>query len=334
VACDPHRAGSRAQGSSAPVSGKLLTRISAPTRGARAEPAAIYRAGAMGDRGCEWRTPKGDAMITQTHREGTTTPPSSLFSRVIVGVDASPESRVAVRQAAALMDRGYLELLAAHEIVYPAAVSGLVVAGRGDDYARASKEAATEALEQARRVAPDGVVAKVVEGRPANALLEAAERERATVIAVGSHGHGRTVGILLGSTATEIVHRAPCSVLIARGEMRPRLRTIVVGIDGSSESAAAYAAASELADRLGAELWPVVGHGGGQVDHEAVAALAPRREELPDDPVKALVTASADADLLVVGSRGLHGLKALGSVSERVAHQAHCSTLVVRPSAR
>jgi nucleotide-binding universal stress UspA family protein len=273
-------------------------------------------------------------MITQTHREGTTTPPSSLFSRVIVGVDASPESRVAVRQAAALMDRGYLELLAAHEIVYPAAVSGLVVAGRGDDYARASKEAATEALEQARRVAPDGVVAKVVEGRPANALLEAAERERATVIAVGSHGHGRTVGILLGSTATEIVHRAPCSVLIARGEMRPRLRTIVVGIDGSSESAAAYAAASELADRLGAELWPVVGHGGGQVDHEAVAALAPRREELPDDPVKALVTASADADLLVVGSRGLHGLKALGSVSERVAHQAHCSTLVVRPSAR
>jgi nucleotide-binding universal stress UspA family protein len=70
------------------------------------------------------------------------------------------------------------------------------------------------------------------------------------------------------------------------------------------------------------------------VDREAVAALAPRREELPDDPVKALVTASADADLLVVGSRGLHGLKALGSVSERVAHQAHCSTLVVRAPGR
>jgi nucleotide-binding universal stress UspA family protein len=36
-----------------------------------------------------------------------------------------------------------------------------------------------------------------------------------------------------------------------------------------------------------------------------------------------------DADILVVGSRGLHGLKSLGSISERVAHQAACSVLVV-----
>ena len=44
----------------------------------------------------------------------------------------------------------------------------------------------------------------------------------------------------------------------------------------------------------------------------------------------ALVEASRDADLLVVGNRGLHGLRALGSVAERVAHQAACSVLVVR----
>lgn len=36
------------------------------------------------------------------------------------------------------------------------------------------------------------------------------------------------------------------------------------------------------------------------------------------------------AHLAVVGSRGLHGVKALGSVSERVAHDAACSVLVVR----
>jgi nucleotide-binding universal stress UspA family protein len=54
--------------------------------------------------------------------------------------------------------------------------------------------------------------------------------------------------------------------------------------------------------------------------------------ELVDEPpVDALVAAAADADLLVVGSRGLHGLHALGSVSERVAHRAGCSALVVRP---
>jgi nucleotide-binding universal stress UspA family protein len=47
-------------------------------------------------------------------------------------------------------------------------------------------------------------------------------------------------------------------------------------------------------------------------------------------PAQALVEASREADLLVVGSRGLRGLKALGSVSERVAHEASCSVLVVR----
>ncbi len=47
-------------------------------------------------------------------------------------------------------------------------------------------------------------------------------------------------------------------------------------------------------------------------------------------PVRGLVGASGTVDLVVVGSRGLHGLKALGSVSERVAHQALSSVLVVR----
>ena len=43
-----------------------------------------------------------------------------------------------------------------------------------------------------------------------------------------------------------------------------------------------------------------------------------------------LLEAAREVDLLVVGSRGLRGLRALGSVSERVAHQAPCSVLVLR----
>jgi nucleotide-binding universal stress UspA family protein len=43
-----------------------------------------------------------------------------------------------------------------------------------------------------------------------------------------------------------------------------------------------------------------------------------------------LLDASVESDLLVVGSRGLHGPRALGSVSERVGHRALCSVLVVR----
>jgi nucleotide-binding universal stress UspA family protein len=107
--------------------------------------------------------------------------------------------------------------------------------------------------------------------------------------------------------------------------------TIVVGVDGSPESAVAYAAARELADRFGSELWPLVALGGDGADTERVAQIVGRHhEQLPDEPVRALVVASADADLVVVGSRGLRGLKALGSVSERVGHRARCSVLIVR----
>jgi Universal stress protein family len=53
-------------------------------------------------------------------------------------------------------------------------------------------------------------------------------------------------------------------------------------------------------------------------------------EDLPGTAVDALVGSASGADLLVVGSRGLHGLKSLGSVSERVAHQAERSVLIVR----
>jgi nucleotide-binding universal stress UspA family protein len=46
-----------------------------------------------------------------------------------------------------------------------------------------------------------------------------------------------------------------------------------------------------------------------------------------------LATAAAQgASLITLGSRGLTGVRALGSVSERVAHRAHCSVLVARPA--
>jgi nucleotide-binding universal stress UspA family protein len=67
-------------------------------------------------------------------------------------------------------------------------------------------------------------------------------------------------------------------------------------------------------------------------DRDMAQATAPELEEEPGRAVDVLAAASESADLVVVGSRGLHGLKALGSVSERVAHQARSSVLVVRPT--
>jgi nucleotide-binding universal stress UspA family protein len=259
-----------------------------------------------------------------------------VFSRILVGVDGSPESGEATRQAAILLeDKGELTLLSAYDTA-PGLVGGTgthVPDYLDEDVQRKAAEHALQGVvEQVQ--GHSSSTAKVVHGISWQELLGEAECAQDTLIAIGSHGIGRARGIVVGSTATEVLHKAPCSVLVARKAGAQFPRRVVVGVDGSPESDAAYTAARHLAARFGAEVWPVVAHGGKGVDKRLVATIVDRHEDLPDQPVPALVAAGADADLLVVGNRGLHGLKSLGSVSERVAHQAHSSVLIVRNDGR
>ena len=256
---------------------------------------------------------------------------TGVFASVLVGIDGSPEALEASRQASALAV-GRVELLATYDIA--AALvggTGLSVSAYYDE--ESLRSSAENALEEARREVEGLADAgrRVVRGTSWGELIREVERSQHTLVAVGSHGQGRLRGILLGSTATELIHKAPCSVLVARTVGPNFPRRIVVGVDGSPESAAAYGVARHISERFSAALWPVVAHGGEGVDKQLVAQIVDyHHEDLPDEPVPALISAAVDADLVVVGSRGLHGLKSLGSVSERVAHQAHCSTLVVR----
>lgn len=255
----------------------------------------------------------------------------SIFASVLIGIDGSSEALEAARQVSVLAE-GRLELLAAYDIPAPlAAGTGVSVpVYLNEEQLRSQAEnALEEASRKVERLADAG--SRVVRGTSWDELIREVERMQHTLVAVGSHGQGRLRGIILGSTATELIHKAPCSVLVVRKAGPDFPRRIVAGVDGSPQSAAAYAVARHLSERFSAELWPVVAHGGKGVDKQLVAQIVDyHHEDLPDEPVPALVSAAADADLVVVGSRGLHGLKALGSVSERVAHQARCSTLVVR----
>jgi nucleotide-binding universal stress UspA family protein len=247
---------------------------------------------------------------------------AGVFARVLVGVDRTPASLAAVRQAGRLTEPdGTLTFLAAWTFprrtlepdatttmlaatTGPPVTYGIAAPRRGDKVAEVGRKAAEHAVATARAGVPPSAT-RIVEGVAWEELLAEIGRERSTLVAVGSHGHGRLEGIVKRSTMTEVLHKSSCSVLVARPTREEFPRRIVLGVDRSPASRFAQEVARHLAERFGSELRPFA-------------------------TVDALLAASADADLLVVGSRGLHGVPALGSVSERVAHAAHCSTLVVR----
>jgi nucleotide-binding universal stress UspA family protein len=250
-----------------------------------------------------------------------------VFERILCGVDGTPASLVAVRQALRLQDEHGSVLLAAVANLAQSAHAGMAA----PHAAELLQHEAEAALAEARAIAPSAS-SKLVDGDPVAVLLEQAEAERATLIAVGSHGRRRAAGLLLGTVAARMLRDATCSVLVAReaGDDEAWPQMVVAGVDGSLESAAAFTVARSVAARFGGSVRAVASTK-DQLDREATRAIAPELEEHGEPAVNVLVRASEPADLIVVGSRGLHGLKALGSVSERVAHQARSSVLVVRP---
>jgi len=255
-------------------------------------------------------------MATTATRTLPTTAGRGVFARVLVGIDGSEQALEAARQAAILQDvEGRLTLLSAWDLA-PSIIGGT---GTGVPYyydETIQKGHSENALLAAREyVAPyTAPIGKLTRGTAWDQLLREIERDEDTLVAVGSSGLGRLRGIVEGSVATELIHKAPCSILVARQAGDGFPQRIVVGVDGSPQSAAAYAVADYLAQRFEAQL----------------TTVAAAHDDTLDEPAGALVTASENADIVIVGSRGLHGLKALGSVSERVAHRAKCSALVVR----
>jgi nucleotide-binding universal stress UspA family protein len=148
-------------------------------------------------------------------------------------------------------------------------------------------------------------------------------------------------------------------------------RTIVVGTDGSETANVAVSHATQLAKLTGAKLHIVHGHQLVSMGHLAMAASAPgwsgdvedvnaqiateseavcaqaaeaaRRvgvevetHSRPGDPAEALLSVAEEtgADLLVVGNRGMTGVRrfVLGSVPNKVSHHCPCSLLIVDTS--
>lgn len=189
---------------------------------------------------------------------------------------------------------------------------------------------------------------------PARALVEAGRG--AGLLVVGTRGRGPAAGALLGSVSFNVAAAASCPVVVVKGGPRQRPvgsdRHVVVGTDGSAHAEAAVDFAAEQADRAGAALEVVCCTGADpatEPDPHILRANAERiagrvsetlqrtrptlvvRARVEEGPAgRALVAASADAGMVVLGTRGrgaFHGWL-LGSVSHAVIHGAACPVAV------
>ena len=137
-------------------------------------------------------------------------PPDGGLRRIGVGYDDGPEARQALDVAADLAERCGAEIELLDVIVSPAVAAAEV--GYSMDWLEDARKQREQMLSQARTRLRPRTTGSAVIGIPA-AELEDLER-RVDLLVVGSRGWGPVRRVLLGSTATALMRRAHCPVLV------------------------------------------------------------------------------------------------------------------------
>ena len=277
--------------------------------------------------------------------------------RIAVGVDCSPDSDGllcwAYRQAE-LTDSTLV------------AVTSWLVARPDLDPVSADVEVAARtravlAATVARALGADragAVTLRATPSSPADALL--AQARKANLVVVGPRGPHALRYLALGSVTERVLSQATCPVAVihpaAGGPVRDGSGRIVVGVDGSPCARRALHWALGQAALTGAtveavlawEFEPLYGiypYGPGEqtwtqhaeqlLDHELdtlpPGAVSVRGRPVRGRPAHVLIDTSTDADLVVVGNRGVGTAlqRMLGSVSQKVARHATVPVVVV-----
>lgn len=76
-------------------------------------------------------------------------------------------------------------------------------------------QAILQKAQEAVGAVPAEIHTELIEGSPAEAIIDVATTRQSDVIVMGSRGLGR-LGALLGSTSQKVVSHAPCPVIIVR----------------------------------------------------------------------------------------------------------------------
>src|SRR5271165_1470917 len=261
------------------------------------------------------------------------------FTNILCAVDGKRGGFVAVEQAAALAGpEGHLTLL-------------LVTSFRsaGDQRPPAiGPGQANRVIERATSIAEQAGVPATVEvdpaTPPAGVILDWSARH--DLLALGAPATSMLSGMFIAGVADTALGSFSTPLLIARptpGE-HDFAHRILVASDGREGSDALVELGRRLAGARGAEMMLL--HASGHESRERQERVAEQERGLQQSSSASsevrvergsaheVIVATAEstgASLVVMGSRRLDGLRAMGSVSRRVVHEAPCSVLLVPP---
>jgi nucleotide-binding universal stress UspA family protein len=151
------------------------------------------------------------------------TAPAPAPSRIVVGVDGSEQSKLALRWAAYVARLGSATVDAVMAWDYPVTFgwsAGWSYPDGGWTPQEDAEKALAEALAEVYGEQPPAGLRRFVEqGNAAKVLLD--HSDGATLLVVGSRGHGGFAGLLLGSVSANCAEHAPCPVLVVHGNEPP-----------------------------------------------------------------------------------------------------------------
>jgi nucleotide-binding universal stress UspA family protein len=149
--------------------------------------------------------------------------------KILIATDGSGFSRTAVEKCSELLnlsENPQIKIVSVYEQMAPMATEPFAISAQyyQEMMDLARKQCETYAADSAEQLktrlngANISVDTEVFLGAPARIIVDEAKDWGADLIVVGSHGRGFWGRLTIGSVSDAIIHHAPCSVLIARGD--------------------------------------------------------------------------------------------------------------------